>query len=71
MLTLRRLEGITMITKHEHILTLILLTALIVIKIWSVVTLFAVHAHTEELTHNMECKAMIKKAKTSTHQPIQ
>jgi len=70
-LKLGRLEGITMIIKHEHVLTLILLTALIVIKIWSVVTLFAIHAHTEELPHNMECKAMIKKAKISTHQPIE
>lgn len=59
-----------MITKHEHILALILLTISTVIKIWSIVTLYTIYMHTEELEHDMENKAPPKRAKANTHEPL-
>ncbi len=57
-------------TKYENILALIVLTISTIIKIWSLVALYTIYAHTEELSHDLEFKTAIKKTKFSTHQPL-
>lgn len=56
--------------KQEHILAAMLLMISTVIKIWSVIVLYSVYAHTEEILNDNEYKAKIKKPKTDTHQPL-
>lgn len=57
--------------KFEQVIVFGLLFMSALLKVGSIIALFKLYGHTEEIPHNLAHKSEIKKIKGQTHEPIQ
>ena len=60
-----------MMRRIEHVIALGLLSLSILLKVGSVVALYKLYTHTEELPYKLAHKTEIKRIKGQTHRPVQ
>lgn len=60
-----------MMKKIEQVIILGLLSISVLLKVGSVIVLYKLYTHTEEIPHDLSHKTEIKKIKGQTHEPIQ
>ncbi len=60
-----------MMKKIEQVIILGLLSISVLLKVGSVIVLYQLYTHTEEILHDLAHKTKIKKIKGQTHEPIQ